>query len=120
MNVIGYLLGAISLEKIHMVAGRRGVGLVTSISHVTASTILATRPPYSIALVAYFVFGIGTGCADAGFCTWAANVRNANAVQGLIHGSFSVGCVIGPLIIAALEKGRLGWNVFYIVLVSTP
>lgn len=117
LNVVGYLLGAAGLERIHLFAGRRGVAFIASILHVVGITILVTKPLYPIALLAYFVFGIGTGCADAGFCAWAANVRDVNAVQGLIHGSFSVGCVIGPMLVAALEKAGLGWNVFYMVMV---
>jgi MFS family permease len=118
VNVVGYLLGAANLERIHLFAGRRGVALTTAVLHVLGIAILGTKPLYPIALLAYFFFGIGTGCADAGFCAWAANVRDVNAVQGLIHGSFSVGCVIGPMIVAALERAGFGWNVFYMVMVS--
>lgn len=118
VNVVGYLLGAASLETIHLFAGRRGVALTTASLHILGIAVLATKPLYLIALVAFFFFGIGTGCADAGFCAWAANIHNTNAVQGLIHGSFSVGCVIGPLIVASLESAGLDWNVFYMVMVT--
>jgi MFS family permease len=117
VNVVGYLLGAATLERIHLFAGRRGVALTTASLHILGIAILAAKPLYPIALLAYFFFGIGTGCADAGFCAWAANVRDANAVQGLIHGSFSAGCVISPMVVAALDKAGLGWNVFYMVMV---
>jgi hypothetical protein len=119
VNVIGYILGAVSLERIHLFAGRYGVALITAVLHVLGIAVLATKPLFSVALIFFFVFSIGTGCADAGFCAWAANGPNVNAVQGLIHGSFSVGCVIGPMIVATLEKAELGWNVFYIIMVNT-
>jgi hypothetical protein len=84
----GYLLAATNLERIHLALGRRGVGFLTGSLHLLGAAILATRPSFSIALAAYFSFGLGSGCADAGFCAWAAAVQNANTVQGLIHGSF--------------------------------
>lgn len=117
VNVVGYLLGAATLERIHLFAGRRGVALTTASLHILGIAILTTKPLYPIALLAYLLFGIGTGCADAAFCAWAANVRNANAVQGLLHGSYSAGCVFGPMTVAALEKAGFGWNVFYMVMV---
>ncbi|RFU35077.1 hypothetical protein B7463_g1180, partial [Scytalidium lignicola] len=118
VQVIGYLLGAATLESIHLFAGRRGLALTTAGLQILGIAILATKPIYSIALLAYFLFGIGTGCSDAGFCAWAANVRDTNAVQGLIHGSYSVGCIIGPMIVAALEKAGFGWNMFYMIMLG--
>ncbi|KAH8705728.1 major facilitator superfamily domain-containing protein [Talaromyces proteolyticus] len=119
MSVAGYLIGAANLDSIHLLTGRRGVALIAASLHVLGIAILATKPTYAIALLAYFCCGMGTGCVDAGFCAWAANVHHANAVQGSIHGAFSVGCVVGPIIVAALEKAGLEWNVFYMVMLGT-
>ncbi|KAH8805054.1 major facilitator superfamily domain-containing protein [Xylogone sp. PMI_703] len=121
LNVVGYLVGAANLERVHLFWGRRGVAFITAILHILGISVLTTNPPYLVTLLAYFFFGIGTGCADAGFCAWAANVRNVcnvNAVQGLIHGSFSVGCVIGPLIVATIDKLGLDWSVFYMIMLG--
>lgn len=84
-----------------------------------SATTMATKPRYPFALAAYFSAGLGSGCADAGFCAWAAAVCNADTVQGLIHGSFSVGSVIGPLIVAAVDKAGYTWNTFYLVAVRS-
>jgi fucose permease len=79
--------------------------------------VLSTKPSYAVILTAYFLVGIGTGFGDSSFCTWAAGLREADKISGLIHGSYALGCVTGPIIVAALVKAELGWQSFYMVLV---
>lgn len=80
--------------------------------------ILATGPLFSIALTGYFLMGFGTGLSDAGFCAWAANVPYASVVQGFMHGSYSVGSILGPLLANLMLKNVHEWYEFYRMTVS--
>ena len=111
----GYLIAAANLERFHRLVGRRGIAVLTGCLYVVSAALMTTKPRYALALVAYFCFGLGSGCADAGLCAWAASVSRANYIQGLIHGSFSTGCVIGPVIVAYLDRAQRDWSIFFII-----
>lgn len=81
--------------------------------------LLSTQPSYAITLMAYFLAGMGSGFSDSSFCTWAANVTNPDKISGLIHGSYSLGCVGGPLVVAALVGAGYQWQTFYSIMVRS-
>ncbi|KAK5441458.1 hypothetical protein LTS15_011224 [Exophiala xenobiotica] len=114
--VSGYLIGTSLVHTAHVNFGWRGVSILVGIFHVAGGVVLSTKPTYAVILVAYFLVGIGTGFGDSSFCTWAAGLREADKISGLIHGSYALGCVTGPIIVAALVKAELGWQSFYMVL----
>ena len=117
-NVTGYLVAAYNLDQIHMRFGRRGVSVIAGTFHILGAAALSTRPPFFAVLLGYWVWGFGVGCVDVGWCAWAVGVSKANLVQGLIHGSFSVGCILGPLVVAGLHSVERSWQAFYYVIVS--
>lgn len=92
--------------------------ILASLPHVAGGIALSSKPTYPLLLTAYFIVGLGTGFSDSSFCTWAAIVRGSNKVSGLIHGSYAFGCVMGPVVVAALEKTGFGWQYFYFIMVS--
>ncbi|KAK5193481.1 hypothetical protein LTR99_007032 [Exophiala xenobiotica] len=115
--VSGYLIGTSLVHTAHVNLGWRGVSILVGIFHVAGGVVLSTKPPsYAGILAAYFLVGIGTGFGDSSFCTWAAGLCEADKISGLIHGSYALGCVTGPIIVAALVKAELGWQSFYMVL----
>lgn len=117
MAVSGYLVGTSLVHTAHVNFGWRGVSILAGIFHVAGGVVLWSQPSYAIILAAYLLVGVGTGFCDSSFCTWAASVREADKISGLIHGSYALGCVTGPIIVAALEKAALGWRSFYLVTV---
>jgi hypothetical protein len=65
------------------------------------------------------VFGYGTGLTDTAWNAWASGMSRPNVVQGILHGSFSVGCVIGPVLASLILRGS-AWPLLYGVLVRNP
>ncbi|KAK4935021.1 hypothetical protein LTR10_023833 [Elasticomyces elasticus] len=115
--VSGYLFATSLVHLVHMHLGRRGASTLTFIAHLVAAVLLSTSPSYAITLTAYFLAGMGAGFCDSSFCTWAANVTNPDKISGLIHGSYSMGCVVGPAIVAALAKAGYQWQTFYRIMI---
>lgn len=74
-------------------------------------------PPFPLVLCGYLVFGIGTGFTDAGFCAWGSGVPYTNVVQGIMHGAWSTGCVLGPQVVALIFRKGHAWYSFYFILV---
>ncbi|KAI1629282.1 major facilitator superfamily domain-containing protein [Exophiala viscosa] len=115
--VSGYLFATTLVHVVHVHLGRRGASTFTFIAHLIAAVLLSMSPSYAITLMAYFLAGMGAGFCDSSFCTWAANVTNPDKISGLIHGSYSMGCVVGPMIVAALASAGFLWQTFYLVMI---
>jgi hypothetical protein len=58
---------------------------------------------------------MGTGLLDGSWCAWAGSMDNANTISGLLHGSFSVGAAIGPVLANLLAE--IKWYYWYYLLV---
>ncbi|KAG9784941.1 hypothetical protein ABEF93_001819 [Exophiala dermatitidis] len=112
-GVTGYVCASVFADHVHGHLGRRGIAFLSPAFRFLAMGILATGPPFSIALTGYFLMGFGTGLSDAGFCAWAANVPYASVVQGFMHGSYSVGSILGPVLANLMLKNVHEWYEFY-------
>ncbi|ETI21928.1 hypothetical protein G647_05998 [Cladophialophora carrionii CBS 160.54] len=109
----GYLCATAVIQHLHLRLGRRGIALLAPLFRLSAAALLATGPSFNVALATYSLFGFGTGLADAGWCAWASSLPYANICQGMMHGAFSAGCVVGPIAaLAVLNKG-FEWYGFY-------
>lgn len=112
-GVAGYLFATLIIQKILDEHGWRGIALFASASRLAASLLLSTGPPFYIVLLAYFILGFGIGLSDSGFCAWGSKVPLANIVQGMMHGSFSAGALLGPILALYLARRAFGWYTFY-------
>jgi fucose permease len=112
---VGYVLAAQSNTLIHISFGQLGVAILGPILHILSCGVIALHPPFSVVLVAFAFVAAGTGLLDGSWCAWAGNMDNANTVSGLLHGSFSVGAAVGPLLATMLAGNK--WFYWYYVLV---
>ncbi|OCT52157.1 hypothetical protein CLCR_11373 [Cladophialophora carrionii] len=109
----GYLCATVVIQHLHLRLGRRGIALLAPLFRLSAAALLSSGPSFNVALATYSLFGFGTGLADAGWCAWASSLPYANICQGMMHGAFSAGCVVGPIAaLAVLNKG-FEWYGFY-------
>lgn len=115
---IGYLVAAYLNGVIHINFGQRGIATAGPLFHIIFTAIAVLHPPFPILLIALTVGSLGTGILDGSFCAWAGGMGNANVVQGFLHGSYSAGAAIGPLIAGTmLSVGNNPWYEWYYVLV---
>ena len=115
--MLGYLLATATVQNISVRFGLRAIAIVSPLLRLAAALVLTISPSFGILLVTYACFGYGTGLTDTSWNAWASRMSRPNVAQGLLHGSFSLGCVLGPVIAVALLKGY-SWNKFYSVVVS--
>lgn len=116
--IAGYFIAVFLMEKLHSTFGRRGIAFAGPTMRLLVCGILVLGPPFPVALVSYLIFGFGTGFTDAGLCAWGSGVPFANIVQGAMHGSWSVGCVMGPLVAVQIIERGWQWFGFYRILVG--
>jgi fucose permease len=117
-HTLGYLCATTLIQSIHFRFGRRGIALLSPFIRLCASLLLATGPPFKFTLVIYGLFGFGVALVDIGWCTWATSLPYSNICQGMMHGSFSTGSIIGPLVATLVSKRGYDWNAFYVLAVS--
>lgn len=111
---IGYLVGARLSAPIHRRLGRRGVAAVAPACQVlfTGSVVLFHGAPggFALFLAATMVGTMGSGLVDGSWCAWAGGLGGSrtNTIQGLLHGSFSIGAGLGPFL-AGTMLSVWGW-----------
>lgn len=125
---VGYLLGAWLNDRIHRRLGQRGIALIAPLFQaafaVTAATATARARGhaggFAVFLAATVVGNVGNGLLDGAWCAWAGGLPGAqrNTVQGLLHGTFSLGAGLGPVLAETLFSVAQTpwWTWYYVVL----
>lgn len=116
-GVFGYLIATATTHRIQENRGRCGIALVSSAFRLIFALVLSSTPAFPVFLVSFAGLGYGTGLTDTAWNTWASSTSQPNVIQGILHGSFSVGCVMGPAL-ATIVLRRSAWPLLYGLLVG--
>jgi fucose permease len=108
----GYILASLSAGALMK---RMGVGNL-----LAASTLLmvAALTGYGLALswpfflASAFISGLGSGAIDAGLNTYAASHFSEKHMNWL-HGCYSTGATLGPMVLTAVLSAGLAWRLGY-------
>ena len=120
VQLAGYLCAAATIQRIHLRLGRRAIALFSPLLRLAAAALLATGAPFHMTLPMYCLLGFGVGLADGSWCAWVTGPPYASVCQGMMHGAFSLGCIVGPISALAVLKSGNNWYSFYIFAVSLP
>lgn len=121
----GYLAGAYLNDPLHRRLGQRGIAAVAPVCQVVFTSLAATlhdprRAGFEVFLAATVCGNVGAGLLDGSWCAWAGGLGGGrrNFVQGLLHGSFSVGAGLGPFLAGTLFSvyERPWWEWYYVLL----
>ncbi|KAH7024587.1 major facilitator superfamily domain-containing protein [Microdochium trichocladiopsis] len=117
---VGYILATCLTGTIHARLGRRGIALVGPALQLLATVGAGLHPGrYEVFVACLGVGSVGIGLLDGAWCSWAGGSMGgaANTVSGLLHGSFSAGAGLGPLLGGlVMVQGGLEWFVWYYIL----
>lgn len=123
----GYLLGSYLNDPLHRRLGQRGIAAVAPVCQALFTVLAGTfhgprRGGFEVFLAATVVGNVGAGLLDGSWCAWAGGLGGGrrNFVQGLLHGSFSVGAGLGPFLAGTLFSvyGRPWWEWYYVLLAA--
>ncbi|KAI1842249.1 hypothetical protein JX265_006876 [Neoarthrinium moseri] len=118
MTPLGYFLAAYVNSIIHLQFGQRGVAVIGPASQLLFVSSVSFHPRYSIFLLFSVIGGFGTGLLDGSWCAWAGGMaKNANVIQGFLHGSYSVGASLGPFMAGTMLSvgGKPWWSWYYVL-----
>src|SRR6202048_507749 len=79
--------------------------------------LFGTSPAWPVTMLASLLLGLSAAPVDAGIQTLTALRRGVRAMS-LLHASYGLGAVLGPLLLAALLLLTLSWRVDYITLAA--
>ncbi|KAI6780929.1 Bypass of stop codon protein-like protein [Emericellopsis cladophorae] len=115
----GYSVAAFANARIHMTLGQRGIAIIAPLCHIITYVVLAVHPPWPVLVVINMISGFGNGLTDACFCAWVGAMDKANAIQGFLHATYSVGALFAPLIATNMVvTASLPWYTFYYVMIG--
>lgn len=125
----GYLAGSYLNDPAHRRLGQRGIAAAAPVCQALFAAAVATfhdphRFGFEVFLAATVLGNLGAGMLDGSWCAWAGGLggdgpgSRRNAVQGLLHGSFSVGAGLGPFLAGTLFSvyGAPWWSWYYVLL----
>ncbi|KAK7549382.1 major facilitator superfamily domain-containing protein [Phyllosticta citricarpa] len=117
--LVGYTASALLNNVVHLKLGQRGVAFLGPLAHAIAYVIIAIHPPYPVLVVTFMLAGFGNGIQDAGWNAWMGAMANANEVLGVLHGFYSLGATLSPLLATSMVvSAKLPWYQFYYVMIG--
>ena len=117
---LGYLLAAFANHNVHMRFGQRGIAILAPFCQLTSVCLIYAHPPFILVLISSAIGAVGTGLLDGSWCAWAAGMKNANTISGVLHGSYSFGASLGPFLASTmLSKIHRPWYDWYFFLVGS-
>ncbi|KAI8276402.1 hypothetical protein K4K60_007782 [Colletotrichum sp. SAR11_57] len=114
---IGYVIASYLNDSVHAKFGQRGIAVIGPLCHLLYAAVAAARPPFPVFLMGAAAGAFGVGLVDGSWCAWFAALDNANALSGLLHGSFSTGAALCPYLVGLMlsEDGGLWYRWYYVL-----
>lgn len=110
----GFVLAAVSSDRIHMFFGQRGVAIIGPLSRLVVYVTLSVPLPWPATVVLLIFAGYGNGILDAGWNAWVADMVGANELLGIMHAFYGLGAVASPSIAAVMiTEAALQWYTFF-------
>ncbi|KAF2131310.1 MFS general substrate transporter [Dothidotthia symphoricarpi CBS 119687] len=113
---LGYIAAAQLSSAMHHQFGQRGIAVLGPLLQILAAGLIGAHLRFGVVLLGFAVQGLGSGLLDGSWCAWAGTMERANTVSGLLHGAYSAGAAVGPLIVTLLTARRRAWFEWYYVL----
>lgn len=110
----GYTIATLTVSKIHMSLGQRGISIIGSLCHLISFIVMAVHPPHFAAYLIFYIFvGLGNGLLDAAWNAWIGDMVKANTLMGFLHAFYGLGATISPTVATNIIEAGLGWWIFY-------
>jgi fucose permease len=104
------------------VSGRIGLGgtlVLGAASQLLGQVIRIRAESFGVFAMTFFFTALGQAFQDSQANTFVSSVKSAHRWLGVIHASYGLGCLIGPLVATAIASARPeGWQQFYYFLMG--
>ncbi|PPJ60434.1 hypothetical protein CBER1_07340 [Cercospora berteroae] len=116
VSFFGWLLAALVIAYVRLSFGSGGVLALGALLQFLAQLVRFWTPRFGLLAFSFFPICLGQGLQDSQANDFVSKIVNAHRWLGLIHGSYAVGGLCGPLIASAIASNLNGnWAAFYYV-----
>ncbi|DAA77910.1 TPA_exp: putative MFS transporter [Trichophyton benhamiae CBS 112371] len=115
LSFVGWLLAALTGSWMRSATGLGGALVAGAAAQLLAHLLRFWTPPFALFAVTFVFAALGQGYQDAQANVFVAGLQGAHRWLGLIHASYSAGCLVGPLLAALVATHTDEWMYFYLV-----
>ncbi|KID79503.1 Bypass of stop codon protein 6 [Metarhizium brunneum] len=115
-QALGFVAAAVVLDTMRARLGRARLLAVSQACMALGYVPLVATGPFVLVILAFFLVGFGLAINVAVGNTFCGALQNGTLVLGLLHGTYGIGGISGPLVATALVAvaGAI-WSRYYIV-----
>ncbi|KAI1455989.1 MFS general substrate transporter [Annulohypoxylon moriforme] len=114
-NAMGFIMAAPFIDQFRQRLGRaKTIGLSQICIGVGYIPFICTAP-FPLVAISYFLLGFGFAIQLAIGNVFCANLRNNAAMLGIMHGSYGIGGIIGPLVATSIVSTGSIWSRYYLL-----
>ena len=110
----GYLLAAFGNGLLLERFGYRRLQTAGAAVFLCGTAILATSPPFVLALPSFLLLGFAVAIVDAGLNAYIASLPDNAALLNYLHAFYGVGALVGPLVASGALASGFTWNSVYV------
>ncbi|EFR05430.1 hypothetical protein MGYG_08442 [Nannizzia gypsea CBS 118893] len=115
LSFVGWLLAALTGSWMRSSTGLGGALVAGAAAQLVAHLLRFWMPPFALFAVTFIFAALGQGYQDAQANVFVAGLKGAHRWLGLIHASYSAGCLVGPLLASLVATHTDEWMYFYLV-----
>ncbi|KAH6610100.1 MFS permease [Trichoderma cornu-damae] len=113
--MVGCVLASFAANRLHAVAGRRGVALVSTAAYALAYLGLSQHPPFGVVVCLLVLTGFGSGLMNGSWNSWFGGLVQGSTMLGFLHGFWGAGATLAPILISRIAIKVENWWIFYCV-----
>ena len=111
----GWLLTAVLGGYLRVTLGTGGYLIVGAAMQLLGQLLRFWTPPFGVCSLSFFLVALGQAFQDSQANTFVSSIKKAHRWLGLIHDCYALGCLVGPLVAAAIASNLNGqWATFYV------
>ncbi|KAL6880886.1 major facilitator superfamily domain-containing protein [Trichoderma novae-zelandiae] len=111
--MVGCVLASFTSNRLHAVAGRRGVALTATGAYALAYLGLSQHPPFGVVVSLLVLTGFGSGLMNGSWNSWVGGLVSGSTLLGFLHGFWGAGATLAPILISRIATKAEHWWIFY-------
>ncbi|KAL5088250.1 hypothetical protein Trisim1_006702 [Trichoderma cf. simile WF8] len=116
--MVGCVLASFTSNRLHAIAGRRGVALTATGAYVLAYLGISQHPPFPVVVCLLVLTGFGSGLMNGSWNSWFGGLVQGSTLLGFLHGFWGAGATLSPILISRIATKVENWWIFYCLMMS--
>ncbi|KAF3017099.1 hypothetical protein E8E14_008284 [Neopestalotiopsis sp. 37M] len=112
---LGFITAAPFVDSLQAKFGRAKAFGICMLFLVAGYIPIICAVPIPAIVVSFFFVGFGLATSLSMYNVFLANLQNAGTALGMVHGSYGVGGIVGPLIATSMVSNGVLWSMYYLV-----